>query len=179
MKIACIGWGSLIWRPESLKIQNKWFEDGPILPIEFTRISKNNRVTLIIDAKAKPVRTLWAIMLLSNLEACVESLALREGTSKTNIQMVSITDSTKDSISSIIKEWLINNNLDAAIWTSLSFSKKTEYKRPNINVILKHLESLKGTERANAEEYIRKAPLQVDTEYRREIEARFGWKCIA
>ena len=63
MKIACIGWGSLIWMPENLMIQNKWFEDGPMLPIEFARQSDNGRITLIIDEFARPVRTLWSLIL--------------------------------------------------------------------------------------------------------------------
>ena len=62
MKIACIGWGSLIWNSGVLKIRNKWYEDGPILPIEFSRISDDGRVTLIIDKSGTPVRTLWALM---------------------------------------------------------------------------------------------------------------------
>ena len=32
-----------------MNIENKWFEDGPLLPIEFTRQSDNGRMTLIID----------------------------------------------------------------------------------------------------------------------------------
>ena len=49
-----------------LNIENKWFEDGPLLPIEFTRQSDNGRMTLIIDNAAKPVRTLWALMTSEN-----------------------------------------------------------------------------------------------------------------
>jgi hypothetical protein len=78
MKIACLGWGSLIWRPENLQVQEKWFEDGPILPIEFSRQSDNGRITLIIDEKAKPVRVLWALMTTENLELSIESLKERE-----------------------------------------------------------------------------------------------------
>jgi hypothetical protein len=48
MKIAVIGWGSLIWCPGSLRIQTAWHNDGPSLPIEFARILKDGRLTLVI-----------------------------------------------------------------------------------------------------------------------------------
>lgn len=54
MKIACLGWGSLIWNPGDLKIKTEdWFSGGPILPIEFVRISTDKRVTLVIDEESK------------------------------------------------------------------------------------------------------------------------------
>lgn len=63
MKIACIGWGSLIWDPRKLKIkEQKWFLDGAILAIEFVRISGNKRVTLVVDSIATPLTTLWNLM---------------------------------------------------------------------------------------------------------------------
>ncbi len=176
MKIACIGWGSLIWKPESLACQNKWFEDGPILPIEFTRISSNNRVTLIIDENSAPVRTLWSLMIPSNIDDCIESLEKREGTTKENIHFTTTNSNCEKDIKITINKWLTEKNIDAAIWTGLSFSRKTNNKRPTLFEIINHLEQLTGNERIFAEEYIRNAPRQIDTEYRREIENKMGWK---
>ena len=82
MKIACIGWGSLVWRPENLQIQNKWFDDGPLLPIEFTRQSDNGRMTLIIDDSSSFVRTLWALMTVEDLPTAIKSLEERENSKK-------------------------------------------------------------------------------------------------
>ena len=177
MKIACLGWGSLIWRPEGLKIQNKWFEDGPILPIEFTRQSKDGRMTLIIDKQAKPVRVLWALMHIDKLPEAVESLMMREGTKKESIEVLRSSDSTEDAIKSGILEWLKSKQLDAAIWTGLSFSEGTNNERPTIESVINYLSKLDYNAQKHAEEYVRKAPRQVDTEYRRRIEQEFGWTC--
>ncbi len=78
MKIACLGWGSLIWNPESLLIIREWFQDGPILPIEFARQSNDGRLTLVITENAQPVRTLWALMATTDLEIAKKSLLFRE-----------------------------------------------------------------------------------------------------
>ncbi len=174
-KIVCIGWGSLIWNPQGLSVQGKWFEDGPILPIEFSRISSDNRVTLIIDEAALPFRSLWSIMIPQNINECISSLSQREGTNEKNIHQVTVSEAPKDRIKIMVKEWLITKSLDSAIWTGLSFSDKTKGLRPASHEILTHLNNLRGNERINAEEYIRKAPRQIDTEYRSDIKRRFGW----
>ena len=179
MKIACIGWGSLIWNPRRLKTQNKWFEDGPFLPIEFMRISSDERVTLIIDKDSKPVRTLWALMTTESLEDGLKSLKDREGTPKEDIHHVTSDDVPIDNIQETIKKWMLEKNLDAAIWTGLSYSEETNKERPDIDRIIEHLDKkIDRKTQIVAEEYIRKAPKQIDTEYRRRIEKEFGWTPI-
>ena len=59
MTIACVGWGSLIWDPRELPILRTWFEDGPLLPIEFARES-DLRCQLIPLKKLRSLRSLSA-----------------------------------------------------------------------------------------------------------------------
>ena len=96
MKIACIGWGSLIWNPRNLKIRQKWFEDGPLLPIEFARQSGDKRITLVIEEKSDPIRTLWALMSVNDIKEAKESLRKREGCSEEKIAVLKSTDEPRN-----------------------------------------------------------------------------------
>ena len=178
MKIACLGWGSLIWKPECLLIQNKWFDDGALLPIEFTRQSDNQRITLIIDEEAAPVRTLWALMTTEDLSDAKKSLREREVTAIKNIHSAMDSDLDEKGFRKSIVDWLLSKQLDAAIWTGLSYSKHTKNERPNIGYVVDHLRDLEHNRKKVAEEYIRRAPKQIDTEYRRKIESELGWTYI-
>src|SRR2546427_12261714 len=86
MKIAYLGWGSLVWDPRSLHIRSGWFPDGPLLPIEFARESKDKRVTLVITPGSALVRSLWALSSLDSLDAAKADLALREDIKIENIR---------------------------------------------------------------------------------------------
>lgn len=179
MNIACLGWGSLIWNPGGLLIQNKWFEDGPLLPIELSRQSKNKRITFIIDENADPVRVLWALMTIDDINAARISLQERESAYHLDdIHFVEVSDKNAEGIKAIIIRWLESKNLDAAIWTGLSFSKYTNLKQPSVDYVIKHLDELEYNTRKIAEEYVRKAPRQIDTQYRRKIEIALGWTPI-
>lgn len=175
MNIACIGWGSLIWQPKNLKIEKQWFKDGPMLPIEFNRKSDKGkgRITLIIDSFAQPVQTLWNRMTIDTLQNAVESLRSREKTSIGNINSITTTDRCENYVKATIQEWLISKKLDAAIWTALSYSEKNQ--RLNIEDVIEHLSNLNQEAQNLAEEYIRRAPRQINTEYRKKIEKAFGW----
>lgn len=180
MKIACVGWGSLIWRPDNLLIRRSWFTDGPFLPIEFARKSKDGRLTLVITENAKPVRTLWALMATDDLDKAKNSLLTREGIpeSKLDTLIASVTsqEQATDSIKLIIQSWAQSLKLDAVIWTNLPPKyNDTDGQVPTIDEAVSYLHNIDINTRTAAEEYIRKAPKQIDTDYRRRFETEFGW----
>ena len=79
MAIAILAWGSLIWNPGSLHIDGGWRLGGPTLPIEFSRISDNGRLTLVIDEQCGvPVPTRFALSSLPNVDDAVRDLQRRE-----------------------------------------------------------------------------------------------------
>ena len=166
MRIACLGWGSLIWNPRALPIRREWFKDGPFAPVEFTRKSSDDRITLVIDQSASPVRVLWAQMLSPDLQSATQDLCNREG----------ITG--KDPFS-LIGQWK-RDGLDAVIWTALNPKFRGHNNvRPSADQVIEHLRELTGTQQKDAKQYIECAPRQIDTDYRRRIEAELGWSCKA
>jgi len=52
-KIACIGWGSLIWDPRDLLVQREWFKDGALLPVEFARQAFKDGVSDYYNKKTR------------------------------------------------------------------------------------------------------------------------------
>ncbi|WP_457102709.1 hypothetical protein [Mesorhizobium sp. USDA 4775] len=166
----------MIWDPRELPIQRQWFGDGPFIKIEFTRQSNDDRITLVIDDNATPVRTLWAVMDTPDLEAAKTALRRREGSRSEHIAHWTVGELSPPAIPQIA-EWAQAHGVQSAIWTALppKFEGR-EGKVPTIDDVLAHLRELKGATRDNAERYIRLAPRQIDTAYRRQIEAELGWK---
>lgn len=179
MNIACLGWGSLIWRPENLLIRRQWFTDGPLLPIEFVRQSNDGRLTLVITKKAKPIRTLWALMATDDLDVAKESLKIREGVPDSkfekSISSITIKENTDNEVKLCIQNWAKALKLDAVIWTSLPAKFHGNDKEPTLAEAVAYLKSLDINKQAAAQEYIRRTPQQIDTEYRREFEKEFDW----
>lgn len=66
--------------------------------------------------------------------------------------------------------------LDAVIWTNLSSRfNRIDNKIPTADEVVEHLSTLEYSGRKNAEQYVRMAPRQIDTDYRRYIEAKLHW----
>jgi len=78
-----------------------------------------------------------------------------------------------------IQKWATNLKLDAVIWTNLPPKfQNTDNKVPSLEEAIYYINSLDINVRRTAEEYIRKAPQQIDTDYRRKFETEFGWTHI-
>lgn len=179
MMIACLGWGSLVWAPHELPVQGKWFEDGPFLPIEFARESKDGRLTLVLVPEyERRVRSLWTLFSVGTVAEASEALRQRECIPEKNKEKHIAAWSAGEPDPAIFPEiatWVVGQTLDAAVWTALppKFGKKEI--RPDVEQAVAHLRQLPHERRRNAERYIRMAPRQVDTPYRRRFEAEFGW----
>ncbi|MFZ0296825.1 MAG: hypothetical protein WAM13_00615 [Candidatus Sulfotelmatobacter sp.] len=178
MKIACFGWGSLVWNPGALPIQREWFQDGPFAPIEFSRQSSDGRMTLVIDPTASPVRLLWAHMLSPDVATAKQALKNREEITAKNWEPMIGTWQKGEPVPASIPEiakWADARGVDAAIWTALGPRFSNQEVVPSADQVLEYLRSLTGTFRDSAKQYVERTPRQIDTEYRRRIEAALGW----
>ncbi len=176
MKIACLGWGSLVWDPRDLPIRKPWFKDGPLLPIEFARHSKGDRITLVLINNGRPVRSLWTTLSTTKLKIALMELAARERINEKYMGYWSQDFSSKHEFVEPIGNWASQKGLEAVVWTALPPKfKNNSGKVPSIDNVITFLRDLPYEKRQYAEEYIRKAPRQIDTYYRKIIEKEFHW----
>lgn len=176
--IACLGWGSLVWDPQELPIQSEWFTDGPYIQVEFLRQSDDGRITLVLNGSAPRVRSLWALMDYTDIAAAREALRIRERVPpKRSARIAGWTKGEKSpELIHDLPEWAASHGLEGVVWTALfsRFNGEEGYI-PTIEQVLDYLKGLTGPVRELAERYIRYAPQQVDTPYRRHIEAALHW----
>lgn len=179
MLIACLGWGSLVWDPRDLPVQRKWFEDGPLLPIEFARQSSDGRLTLVIVPanKGVMVRSLWTLFTVHTVHDAREALRKREGVPERYRGLITVWPCGDQIASdpSSISDWMKELKIDAVVWTGLLplFRKKVQV--PTEDEAVAYLRQLRNGNRQRAEQYIRMTPRQIDTPYRRRFELEFGW----
>lgn len=177
--IACLGWGSLIWDPKELPLTNRrpeaWQDDGPELPLEFARVSKNGRLTLVIDPASAAVRVLWNSLRVASLADAVEALQMREGV-ETDRPIGRWRSDYEYPFADVIGRWAHSRELKGVVWTALGprFNGRSG-QRPSQDEAVEYLAGLSNGPRCLAEQYVRCAPLQIDTLYRRAIIDALGW----
>lgn len=168
---AVLGWGSLIWNQEDLPIAGEWQADGPTLPLEFARESKDGRLTLVIVPEAPAVPVLWTKMTSGNLEEAIKALAKREGAAPNAIGRWP-SPARRYAEEKTIAPWAAAKGLTGVIWTALQPGMKgTRGTIPNFKELSVHLASLDEKTRALALEYIIRAPPQIATPFRSSLQA--------
>jgi hypothetical protein len=188
MKIAVLAWGSLVWDPRDLQAA-EFAPNGPLLPIEFCRISADGRLTLVVDETFGAVCTTYsAPSALQSLDAAIENLHVREGMQ--NARGVGFVElaSGKQSETALerhpeavatIAAWAKPNGYDATIWTALAsnFDEPDKGGEPfSVTAAIRYLERLEegdAAKFARALDYIRKAPCEVETPVRDEVNKRW------
>jgi hypothetical protein len=189
LKIAIIAWGSLVWDPRDLKAAAEFVANGPLLPIEFCRISADRRLTLVIDETFGAVCTTYsAPSAFESLDAAIENLRLREG--MPNARAVGFVEPASGTQSDVamqrhpqavatIAAWTASNGYDAAIWTALesNFDEPGKGGEPfSVTAAIRYLETLEGQDAAafgRTLAYIRNAPAEVQTPVRDEVPKRW------
>lgn len=180
MTIACLGWGSLIWRPEALPVSSEWYADGPPIPIEFTRQSNDGRITLVIVPEAAPIPVLWCKLGVPDLGAARAALAGREGIKSQNAdRLIGSWPNGDHAFADQIGCWAAKKKIDGVVWTALGPKFGGKNETPSREGVVAYLGGLSGETRLRAEEYVRKAPAAIRTAYRTTIEEALGWTPIA
>lgn len=190
--IACLGWGSLVWDPRDLPCRGDWHSDGPLLPIEFARASGGakksdpaEKITLVICPDTPRVRTYWTLLDAADIQTARERLAVREYEDakrypdwiKTNTGFWErATGKSHGLEADTIAAWASAVGLAGVVWTNLPFGFKTSRGvMPNGADVVGFLRALDAAKQPEAEGYVRQAPSQIDTPYRRLIERELGW----
>jgi hypothetical protein len=151
-----------------------------MLPLEFARESSDGRITLVIVDTPNRVQSLWAMLMSRDLRCAKEALAVREGVSISKRGVIGFWTRRSNSGHRevpAIGEWALQRGLDGVVWTALKPGfGGARGKLPTEVEVIEFLRRLNGRERLAAEEYVRKAPTQINTRYRRRIEEELGWR---
>src|SRR5690606_19129067 len=119
-----------------------------------------------LHADAKPVPSLWARLPETEVEHAAEALRRREKCAARDIGCWRKGTADPEMIPGL-SEWAAGHGLHAVVWAALP-PKFGEVKRtPSVDEVVNYLLSLEGATREAAERYIRFAPRQLNTRYRR------------
>jgi hypothetical protein len=126
-RFAILDWGSLLWDDSHPKFNaqiHAWQYDGPVLPVEFSRISasRDGALTLVIDTEhGSPVTSAWCLSRRTDFESVIEDFRVREGTSRRKIGYVRGNDrhGRDPEVLEVVQAWADARKLDGVVWIDL------------------------------------------------------------
>lgn len=170
-----LGWGSLLWEDGSgfEAWHEPWLNDGPLLRIEFSRVSssRHGALTLVIDPEnGVPTAVAHCLSRRTDIREAIEDLRGRERTAMQNIGWVRRSGEARfhdeQSLRTILS-WAMERGRDAVVWTGLRSNFAEKVGRPfSVDAALAYLQTLKPEARAKALEYVSRAPRFVRTPVR-------------
>jgi hypothetical protein len=188
VKIAVIAWSPLVRDPGDLKVAAGFAPNGPLLPIEFCRVSEDGRLTLVVDETFGAVCTTYsAPSAVEDLDAAIENLRLRERTRAREVGFVDLASGRQSDIAierhpdavATIAAWAQANGYDTAVWTALAcnFDERDAGGEPfSVTAAIRYLETMKAQDAARFASLladIRGAPREVDTPVRDQVARRW------
>ncbi|MBC7252886.1 MAG: hypothetical protein H5T72_02810 [Actinobacteria bacterium] len=174
-EIAVLGWDPMITEPRELLLRDGlWFEDGPVLPVELSRVAPQRYLTLALCRGSAPVRVYWSLMGTDSVGEAVWSLAQREECKPENIGFLDLSTGehwcrTVDEYLPEIRRWAEARNREGTeirvvIWNDLrpDFERRARRELTAENVIA-YLKGLRPEAKEKAREYILKIPPGIRT----------------
>ena len=183
MKIAIIGWGSIVTEPRELPIEGGWQADGPKLWIEFSRIAKSGVsagcLTAVIDERCTAeVTTMYVLSQRAGLKAAIADLQAREETLAEYIGNCEVGPGRVSTYAlshhpkscDRIRAWAKAKGFDAVVWTALARRFKDVLGIPfSPAAAMDYLNNLPAPTKEAALAYIHNAPEQTMTPFRRSL----------
>lgn len=180
MKIAILGWGSLLWdkREDFDRWHDAWEFDGPSINLEFSRISesRSDALTLVIDAEhGSPATIAYCLSRRRKPEDAICDLRCREGTSLSRVGYVFLEGNRhnyqdKESFDAIVA-WSKAKKFDVVVWSNLQSNFEEKKKQPfSIDSAISHIKSLSLEGKAKTAEYVWRAPTFIRTPLRDALE---------
>ncbi len=174
---AILAWGSLIGELNEKfdkHREQQWQHDGPVLPIEFSRISSSREgaLTLVIDPDNGALTKTWyAISKRLDPQDAACDLITREGTVIRNIGLYDTRTDTSRSrwcfVTDKVRSWLEAKNFRAVVWTDLpsNYTDKTSKLFSPSDAVI-YVAGISEAGKAAARHYLATVPEEVETPFR-------------
>lgn len=183
MKTAILGWGSLLWddRPQFDRHHGPWYFDGPLLCLEFTRISVSRKraLTLVLEEEiGAPCRVAYTVSRRESTAEAIQDLQIREKATEKEVgvylpqrQLAGLSQAV---VPPTIADWADQTDFDAVIWTGLpnNFHQLSDQGDLFSHAsAITHIESLCPEGQWKSAEYIFRAPSFIHTPLRSKLES--------